>query len=243
MQQHDTHFHLDLFDNPKQILQKIEEAMIYTIAVTNLPDLFDFTHKLTSDTKYVRAALGFHPELCALHMEQLNLFMKKLPLTKYIGEIGLDNYNKTPSDFSAQKKVFERIISSCNEQGGKILTVHSRRAEEEVISIIGRHSTGKVILHWYSGSLKELDRALTYGYYFSINYAMTKSESGKKIISRIPVDRILIETDGPFVKFANAPSTPLIAKIITENVLAMKGQKSLHTNPNFIEDNFKTLIT
>jgi TatD DNase family protein len=237
---HDTHFHLDLFENPKEIFDQIEKEKIYTIAVTNVPAVFDHTYSLVKESKYVRAGLGLHPELAFQQKHQLGLFLDLLDRTRYIGEIGLDNYNKTSADYSTQKHIFEQIIFACNAAGKKILTVHSRRAEKDVISIIGPDFSGKVILHWYSGSSKEIERALSYGFYFSINYAMTQSENGKKIINHIPIERILLETDGPFIKVGNKPSTPLITSLILREVVSIKQQENAIT---ILNENLRRLLT
>ena len=126
---HDTHFHLDLFDNPTQVLDRIERDEIFTIAVTNVPAVFEHTFKLAEKSKYVRAALGFHPELAARHKQQLSLFLELLQKTRYIGEIGLDNYKKSDADYATQIKIFEQLIYAC-DQGWKknhFSTFSSRR--------------------------------------------------------------------------------------------------------------------
>jgi TatD DNase family protein len=237
---HDTHFHLDLFERPKEILEQIEKEKIYTIAVTNVPEVFEHTNTLVQGSKYVRAALGFHPELVYQYQNQVGKFLELLQQSRYVGEIGLDNYNKTPADYSIQKKVFEEIISACNVARKKILTVHSRRAEKDLISIIGANFSGKVILHWYSGSIKEMDKALSYGFYFSINYAMTQSENGRKIIERLPVERILLETDGPFIKIGNQPSTPLMSRLILDEITLLKRQDNF---PAIINENLRCVLS
>ena len=237
---HDTHFHLDLFERPKEVLEQIEKEKVYTIAVTNLPEVFEHTHTLVQGSKYVRAALGFHPELVYQHKNQIGKFLELLRQSRYVGEIGLDNYNKAPADYSIQKKIFEEIISACNAAQKKILTVHSRRSEKDLISIISPDFSGKVILHWYSGSIKEMEKALSYGFYFSINYAMTQSENGRKIIEGIPVDRILLETDGPFIKIGNQPSTPLMTRLILDEITLLKQQENLL---NTINENFRCVLS
>lgn len=237
---HDTHFHLDLFERPKEILEQIEQEKVYTIAVTNVPEVFEHTHTLVQGSKYVRAALGFHPELAYQHKNQIGKFLELLPQSRYIGEIGLDNYNKAPADYSMQKKVFQEIISACNAAQKKILTVHSRRAEKDVISMIGSDFSGKVILHWYSGIAKEIERALSYGFYFSINYAMAQSENGRKIINSIPIERILLETDGPFIKIGNQPSTPLLTNLILNEIIKLKRQENVLTT---INENLRTVLS
>ena len=81
------------------------------------------------------------------------------------------------------------------------MSVHSRRAEKEVLAILKKYSIKNVIFHWYSGPLGLIDEIVNEGYYFSINEAMTRSVSGKKIISRIPECRILTETDAPYNRY------------------------------------------
>ena len=237
---HDTHFHLDLFNDPGNIIAQIESEKIYTIAVTNVPEVFIHTQHLVKDSKFIKPALGLHPELAYQYKNQLSLFHDLLKDTRYIGEVGLDNYKKSKDDFSDQKKVFEKIISACNDTGNKILTVHSRRAEKEVISIIGKSFSGKAILHWYSGGLKEIDHALVNGFYFSINYAMTQSENGRKIIDHIPIERILLETDGPFIKVNHQPSTPLVTNLILREIANLKQQTNMNIQ---IGENFRKILS
>lgn len=236
---HDTHFHLDLFENPVGVIERINTANVYTIAVTNLPAVFENTTRLIGGSKYIRAALGFHPELASRHVHQIDKFLQLLPLTRYIGEIGLDNFKKTPADYTVQKRVFETIISACHEATSKILTIHSRRAEKDVVSIIGPRFSGKIILHWYSGSISELEKALSYGFYFSVNYAMTQSENGKKIIAHIPKERLLLETDGPFIKFGNTPFDPCI---IDNTVTALRQITESYEIASILNSNFMNLL-
>lgn len=241
---HDTHFHLDLFDDPEKIIAQIETEKIYTIAVTNVPEVFAHTQHLVEGSKFIRPALGLHPELAYQYKNQLPLFFDLLQQTRYVGEVGLDNFKKSKDDFSEQKKVFEKVVRACNDVGNKVLTVHSRRAEKEIISILGESFSGKVILHWYSGPLKEIDRAIENGFYFSINYAMTQSDNGKKIIERIPVERILLETDGPFVSVNGQNSTPTVVKLTMEKLICLKLlQGSADFTETSIYQNLKKLLS
>jgi TatD DNase family protein len=236
---HDTHFHLDLQENPEQIVREIERERIYTIAVTNIPGVFNHTHTLVIGCKYIKGALGFHPELSHQYHRQIDQFRELVGGTRYIGEVGLDNYNKPPSDYATQKRVFEQVISASHEAHNKILTVHSRRAEAEVISMIGNGFSGKVILHWYSGKIKDMDRAIDCGFYFSVNYAMTLSDNGKKIIDAIPAERMLLETDGPFVKVNGKLSTPLATALTLERIIELKQDIGVSAA---IQSNFKRLL-
>lgn len=239
----DTHCHIDLFENPEQIVSIAEKNQVYTIAVTNAPSVFFYTKKICEGKKYVKAALGLHPELAAQKAHELPKFCELIDDTNYIGEVGLDGRLKGNDDFNIQKKVFEKILNVCAEKKNKILTVHSRNAATEVISMIGNNYPGKIILHWFSGSMKELELAISYGFYFSINYPMTISDKGRKIIEKLPLERILIETDGPFTKFNNQPSTPLLSKRITAKVIEIRNsQSNAIVDANIFLKNFKNLF-
>ena len=194
----DAHMHFDLYKDREDVLDYIEKSKSYTIAVTNLPELYEKYSMLYGKYKYVKIALGFHPELVCQYKNQLNLFAKLSRDVRYIGEIGLDYTNVTDNEKNIQLEIFRKIIEICNSDN-KILSVHSRKASTEIVNELELYN-GKVIMHWFTGKKSDLDKAVKKGYYFSINSQMIKSKSGQDIISRIPVDRILLESDAPFTK-------------------------------------------
>lgn len=237
----DTHLHLDLFAEPKEIIKAIESQKCYSIAVTNLPQVFMKTKELCEGSKYIRPALGYHPELANKFNDQFELFEELLDETRYVGEIGIDNLRKTEEDFNSQKLIFEKIIGACAEKKNKILTIHSRRAEKEVISIIGNRFPGKAILHWYSGSITDLEKALSYGFYFSINSAMTQSKNGTNIIKNIPNDKLLLESDSPFIGVDRHSLAPVDMSSTIREIACIKNVSISDLN-TILKENFKVLI-
>lgn len=238
---YDTHLHLDLFTDPKGIIKAIENQKSYSIAVTNLPQVFMKTKELCKGSKYVRPALGYHPELVHKFNNQIELFYELLDETRYVGEIGIDNLKKLPEDYKTQKLIFEKIICSCADKKNKILTIHSRCAENEIISIISNRFPGKIILHWYSGSLKDLNTAISYGFYFSINSSMIQSKNGINIIRNIPVHRILLESDSPFIGVDRASQNPFDMDITVNGISRVKNISVIELK-NILKVNFKNLI-
>ena len=77
----DTHLHLDLFAEPKEIIKAIDNQKYYSIAVTNLPQVFMKTKELCEGSKYIRPALGYHPELAYKFNNQFELFCELLDET------------------------------------------------------------------------------------------------------------------------------------------------------------------
>lgn len=236
---YDTHCHLDLFKSQDDMIRRIEEFEIYTVAVTNLPVLFKKLQENIS-SKYIRPSLGFHPELILHYKHHIPQMWDLLNETRYIGEVGLDF--KTGNGFKElQVSFFNELIERCNKLGNKILTIHSRQSANEITSIIGGSFSGKVIMHWYSGSKTTLQHAINNGYYFSINYAMVKSNSGKELIKLIPLERMLLESDAPFIKFDNKPFTPIEIKHIVYELSIILGFDFMKMT-SILWSNFKTLI-
>jgi TatD DNase family protein len=105
-------------------------------------------------------------------------------------------------------RVFRSILERCADYGDKILTIHSRRSSADVVSTIGGNYPGRIILHWFSGPQRDLKTAIEYGMFFSVNPAMTRSAAGQKLIAKMPPDRVLTESDGPFVRTGSRPCCP-----------------------------------
>ena len=191
----DTHMHFDLYKDRNAIIYYVETHTSYTIGMTNLPALFMRYEPLVRSKKYFRLALGLHPELAVKYHDQIEQFTKCVHMTRYIGEVGLDYTTSDMNNRTIQANVFSAIVRCCTEK--HILSVHSRRATTDVLDIL-RDFQGKVILHWYSGNDRDLERALDRGYFFSVNHQMIQSKHGQHVISKLPLDRLLIESDAPF---------------------------------------------
>lgn len=192
---YDTHFHLDLQKDRTAAIREIEEQRIYTIAVTNLPDLYR-REKVETASKYIRFALGFHPELIHQYPSQIPLMWDLLPEARYIGEVGLDFVDK--SHQKEQVDFFTELVERCRYDSGKVLTIHSRKAVRQVLDIVGNSFRFKPILHWFTGSKDELRDAIEAGFYISVNGAMAASVKFNSLLTFIPVGRLLLETDSPF---------------------------------------------
>ncbi|KQN16120.1 Qat anti-phage system TatD family nuclease QatD [Sphingomonas sp. Leaf28] len=207
----DFHCHLDLFPDHEAAIERAEKASIYTLTVTTTPRAWLRNHSLTRDRRFVRAALGLHPQLVGERENELALWEHHLPETRYVGEVGLDAGPRFYKTLDAQKRVFRRVLECCADAGDKVLTVHSVRAATPVLDMIETFlpsGRGKVVLHWFTGSRSEARRALELGCYFSVNAAMAAKDRGRELIGTLPSDRVLTETDGPFTQGEDGPAQP-----------------------------------
>lgn len=205
---HDTHCHLDLYEDPLEVALATERQRITTIAVTNLPSAYYDAKPHMQRFQHLKLAVGLHPLMAQHHSaHERSLFRRALKETIYVGEVGLDFSKQGISSKTKQLESFEFVLQSLIEKP-YFVTLHSRRAESTVLELLKRHNIRPVIFHWYSGPLNVLEAIVEDGHYLSVNIAMIQSKNGQKIIGRIPPNRILTETDGPFIKLSGQPVQP-----------------------------------
>jgi TatD DNase family protein len=222
----DFHCHLDLYPDLEHAVAECERNRVFTLAVTTTPKAWPRNNLLASKTRYVRAALGLHPQLVAERENEYLIWERYLPESRYIGEVGLDGGPRFFQSLDLQKGVFERVLKACAEAGGKIITVHSVRAVRHVLDMIESHlphSRGKVVLHWFTGTKAEARRAIELGCIFSVNAEMLRADRHKAMVESLPVDALLTETDGPFTSIGGRPAAPADA------INAVNGLASLHS--------------
>jgi TatD DNase family protein len=203
----DTHCHIDLYPDPLKIARESERLGIVTIGMTNLPSHFEMGHPHLMAFSKVRLALGMHPLHAEVHVAEFDRFKRNIDKTSYIGEIGLDFSREGYATKDLQLETFKKILQLLKGKK-KLLSLHSRRAEKVVLEELIKHDAISAVFHWYSGPLGLIEKIVGHGYYFSVNPAMILSDNGQKIISKIPKDRILTESDGPFIENNGSPVKP-----------------------------------
>lgn len=205
----DFHCHLDLYPEPGLVLERLAREKIYVLAVTTTPLAWDGTRRLIGDQPRVRIALGLHPQVVAERHKEVDILCARIAETRYVGEIGLDGSPDYRASFAIQQQVLEKALSACAAHGGRVISLHSRRAARQVLDAIeAQPRCGTPVLHWFSGTRAELERAIELGCWFSVGPAMLRSERGRKLAEAMPHDRVLTETDGPFAKSAGQPLMP-----------------------------------
>ena len=181
----DFHCHVDLYKDLSALIAECDRERVATLAVTTTPKAWPRNRELASRSAHVRIALGLHPQLVTERENELSIFERYLSDARYIGEIGLDASPRFYRSFSAQERVFERILRACAEQGGKILTVHSVRAVGKVLNHIESalpQDRGRIVLHWFTGTPAEARWAVAFGCYFSINREMLRSPKHRQLV-------------------------------------------------------------
>jgi TatD DNase family protein len=189
----------------------------------------------------MRFAVGVHPlEAAKLGERDWSLFESCLPETSYVGEAGLDFSTQGRGTRGEQEQAFRRILRVVAGRG-KVLSLHSRGAENAVLQLLTEHEVGPAIFHWYTGPVTVLDRLLAAGHYCSFNPAMVRSARGQAIIARVPPSRALIETDGPYVRVGGRPVEPTDV-LLVYRYLSQVWRQPIATVTQQVYDNFRHLF-
>lgn len=205
----DFHCHLDLYEDPRWVVSECIERGLYVLSVTTTPSAWQGTAALAEAAPRIRTGLGLHPQIAHQRHFELPLFEHLLGQVRYVGEVGLDGSPELKQHWQTQLRVFDTILELCQKAGGRVLSLHSRRAAKPVMDSLERHpGAGVPILHWFSGGQRDLSRAVEMDCWFSVGPAMLRGEKGRKLVSSIPKNRILIESDGPFVQLDGRPILP-----------------------------------
>jgi len=209
----DSHAHIDgsEFDTDRQqVIDRAVAAGVTTIlnVGTGDPHSQDFERaiELSKQYEFIHTAIGTHPH-DARHYDDLAEAKTKRLLTENEGmiawgEIGLDfHYDNSPRD--VQMDAFARQLRGATELDLPVI-IHTREAETETIDILKRdyhEAKRRGVFHCFSGSMELAKAALDLGFYISFSGIVTfkKAEELREVARVVPTDRLLIETDCPFL--------------------------------------------
>ncbi|QDU65291.1 Qat anti-phage system TatD family nuclease QatD [Engelhardtia mirabilis] len=222
----DCHCHLDLYREPAIVAGSLRSEECLVLSVTTTPSAWRGTSALGSGIPGVHTGLGLHPQLAGERASELGLMESLVPAAEFVGEVGLDGTPELRQSWPTQTRLFDAVLASATRAGGRVLSIHSRRAAGEVAARLQAFpDAGTPILHWFSGSLKELQLAVEIGCWFSVGPAMLRSKRGRGLIERMPRDRVLPETDGPFARDTSGqPLQPTGAREVQAGVAEMWGE-------------------
>lgn len=240
----DFHCHVDLYEDASTVIAESDRFGIYTLAVTTTPKAWRGNQVRVGQSKFVRVALGMHPQLVAERAGELAQWKDLLREARYVGEVGLDAGPRFFRSLEQQQQVFASVLRECAQQGGKILSVHSVRAVKSVLDLIEAHlpsNRGRVVLHWFTGTKAEARRAAELGCYFSLNAAMLSGERQRELVVTMPSERLLTETDGPFTKIEGRIARPRDIEAVVA-LLAQVRQMAPAAMRELVARNLRTLV-
>jgi TatD DNase family protein len=231
----DTHAHLNAIQYQEDLEEVIERAQsegVEIIVVVGFDrETITRAIELADTYEFIYATVGWHP-VDAIDMTDEGLkWIEELcshPKVVALGEMGLDYYwDKSPKDI--QKEVFRKQIALAKKVKLPII-IHNREATADIIEILEEEKASEVggIMHCFTGSVEVAKQCMDMNFYISFGGPVTfkNAKKPKEVAAEIPLDRLLIETDCPYLTphpFRGKRNEPSYVKYVAEQIAELKG--------------------
>lgn len=218
----------------------IQQMLCIGISLSNIQTVIDIAHQYPG----VVASVGVHP--CDVKegtaSETQLLAWADEPKVVALGETGLDYHYETESKDLQHESFALHLIAG--GKAGLPVVVHTREAREDTLALIKAHGSleSAGVLHCFTEDWGMAKRALDLNYYISISGIVTfkTAEQIRDVVRRMPLDRLLVETDSPYlapVPYRGKPNEPKYVREVAEFVADVKGisfeELAHHTTENF----------
>jgi TatD DNase family protein len=248
----DSHCHLDfpeLAGNLPKVLERMREAGVSAALCAGVTlERFPAVLEIARIYPNIYAAVGVHPDTqegAEADVETL-VRLAENPKVVAIGETGLDYY-RLEGDLEWQRSRF-RVHIEAARRSGKPLIIHTRAAKEDTLRIIAEERAGEVggVFHCFTEDRETAWRAVDLGFYVSFSGIVTFKNAGslKEIATELPLDRILVETDSPYlapVPHRGKLNEPSYVRHVAAEIAELRGI-SLETLAKVTSENFQRLF-
>ena len=229
----DTHCHLDKLDStPEEAIIEAKQAGVQRMVTVSVDELsLDFVSSMVQQFPEVYGSVGFHPHDAAELTEDLEQKIRKLALEEKkliaIGETGLD-YHYMYSSAEVQQQVFSKQLQLAVELNLPVI-MHSREAETDTLNILQEIPVPSLgVAHSFTSSFEMAKTLIEMGWYIGINGIVTfkNAEDLREVVRWLPLDRLLLETDSPFLAptpFRGKPNKPAHIPTIATFIAELRG--------------------
>ena len=237
----DTHCHL----NSEELIGRIDEVLevAHKVGVDKFLVIgwnkesslkaIELAHRYEG----IYAAIGFHPtDIDGVSEEDYNDVMSHIndPKVVAVGEIGLDyHWVKDPEQRKKQKEWFIKQIDFANEHK-KPISIHNREAFEDCLNVLKEHRPlYSGVMHCYSGSVELLRDVLDLGLYIGLDgpLTFTNAKTPKEVCEVVPLERLIVETDSPYLSphpLRGTVNEPKNVALVVDEVARLKGISKKH---------------
>jgi TatD DNase family protein len=225
----DVHCHLEQKDYEKDrdgVIEKCKRELRAVITCCCHPDDFDLTMEMVKKYEnFVFATVSIHPEYIK-EIEHLRVddFLKRVEKNKEkivgIGETGLDFIIEEPRWREKQKELFIKFIDLAKNLNLP-LVIHARKAFTETIEILEKFWVKNVLMHFFTAK-ELLSKIIKNGWSISVNTTLLNSKKIKKIVRDLPIEKIMTETDSPWLGLEGKRNDPTAVKFVIEKIAEIK---------------------
>jgi len=202
----DTHCHLDKLDStPEEAIIEAKQAGVQRMVTVSVDEpSLDFVSSMVQQFPEVYGSVGFHPHDASKLTKSLLQKIRQLAEEQHkliaIGEIGLDyHYMNSPAEI--QQQAFRKQLQLAVELNLPVI-LHSREAETDTLNILQEFPVpSHGVAHSFTSSIEMARTLVEMGWYLGINGIVTfkNAEDLRKVVRWLPLDRLLLETDSPFL--------------------------------------------
>ena len=249
----DSHCHLDhepLLENLNDVINRSKEVgLTKLLTICTTLDSFERIKTIIKKDKMIYGTYGIHPhetEKDQIRKETIIQAVKENNKIIGIGETGLDFYYNNANKNRQMDSFITHIEASISLK--KPLIIHSREAEEETFDILNSYkdSSLKILMHCFTGSLQFANKLLTLGAFFSASGIITfkNSIALQDTFKSIPLEKLLIETDSPFlapIPMRRKKNEPRFIKYTLEKLSTLK-ETTKKNMSDITTDNFNKLF-
>lgn len=230
----DTHVHLNarqFFEDRDEVMERARESGVTRMVVVGFDEeTIPLAIEIAEAHEDVYAAVGWHPvdaiDYEARHLAWLETLAEH-PKVVALGEMGLDyHWDTSPKD--VQEKVFRAQIRLAKKLAMPII-IHNREATQDIIRILQEENAAEVggIMHCFSGTIEEIQPCLDMNFYISLGGPVTfkNAKEVKEVAKVIPLDRLLIETDAPYLAphpYRGKRNEPAYVKLVAEEIAELR---------------------
>lgn len=194
----DVHTHLDRYEETLDAaLTEIEQHRILTVSNSMEPSSYQRNLEIAARCEWVLPTCGIHPWNAPKYVDRLSELSPLIEQSPLLGEIGLDfHWVEDAACYPAQRQVLEFFLTAAQAQD-KIVNLHTKGAEAEILEALERYQIQRAIIHWYSGPFDIFREMLSRGYYFTIGVEVQQSDHIRRLVRELPLFQLLTETDNP----------------------------------------------
>jgi TatD DNase family protein len=223
----DAHAHIDRYSDQQipQVLAQLAAQQQLTISVAMDPAAYARAGALAQRSPWIIPTFGIHPWEAPRHAGDLAALWPLIDASPMIGEIGLDfHWVEDRAAYPAQRAVFAFFLDAAHAQG-KVVNLHTKGAEAEILELLERHHVERAIVHWYSGPPDIADALAARGALFTIGVEVHTSALIQDLARRLPLGQLLTETDNPGGAewLTGAPGMPAELPGVVEALARLRG--------------------
>lgn len=239
MQYFDTHTHLDderFAEDREALIEKIKARGISPVmaVAADREGCFGAT-ALAEKNDFIYAAVGYHPDAAQRMNEDDLALIERLAAhrkVRAIGEIGLDYHWQEDTDKEAQKHWFSRQMALAEKLRLPVI-IHSRDATADTLEILRAFPNVTGVMHCFSGSVQTMKEVLALGYYIALGGVVTfkNARVAKEVAQCVPPDRLLIETDCPYLApepFRGKRNDPTLIPYVCREIARLRFDTAEH---------------